>query len=160
MLIQYWFQQILSVEPPTHWTPLLTQKTGYTSLQLWLFYVQIYQHTYAVIIATVSNHDNVVVCKFNVVQMLWYGTCMSTIAVWVLVISVCIPPRGRIKGTARAIYSILPQLQGNMEYIAALGQYIYCPGADIVWRNRQYLRKGQEAQKILNVVQCWPRGKK
>ena len=61
----------------------------------------------------------------------------------------CIPPRGRIKGTARAIYSILPQLQGNMEYIAALGQYgiyccpraiwnilpgaaIYCPGADIV----------------------------
>ena len=30
----------------------------------------------------------------------------------------CIPPRGHIKGTARTIYSILPQLQGNMEYIA------------------------------------------
>ena len=48
---------------------------------------------------------------------------------------ICIPPRGRIKGTARTIYSILPQLQGNMEYIAALGQYgIYCPGTRYIAR--------------------------
>ena len=52
-----------------------------------------------------------------------------------MVIDGCIPPRGRIKGTAWAIYSILPQLLGNMEYIAALGQYgIYCPGPRYIAR--------------------------
>ena len=57
-----------------------------------------------------------------------------------------------MKGTARTIYSILPQLQGNMEYIAR--GYDILPGCRYCLKKQTISAETASSPKILNVVQC------